>query len=197
MVYELKKIIPSVENFDFMFRGKKLVHDKSLGEQGVKENTKLMMYPAKLSKVNSLSQEQESYNNKEIAKSSLIKMGFNKDMVDSVVKTIPNIDNLSLDIIIEKSLIFLKSLTKETLSEYSVEIETSNTKIMIDEEKLTKIFALGDGMHGQLGVSKYIKSDFPLRVNSLRNLKIKAISCGMSHTLALTLNGYGNLIFII
>ena len=49
----------------------------------------------------------ESSKNKEQAKISLINMGFSHDIVESVVKTIPNVDNLTCDIIIEKSMVFL------------------------------------------------------------------------------------------
>lgn len=176
-------------NLDFMFRGKKLVNEKNLEEQGVKEGAKLMMYQATESKSSS---EEVSAKNKESAKKSLIEMGFKIDIVESVVKTIPNVDNLSSDSIIEKSLVFLKNMTKETISEYSIEVNGENSLLQIDEEKIASVFTFGDGIQGQLGVGKYIKSDFPMRVNSLRSIKIKSIACGVSHTTSLTINGHGN-----
>jgi hypothetical protein len=177
------------KNLDFMHRGKKLISDKSLEEQGVKDMTKLMMYQAEGNKV-SQNKEDQSLQNKNNAKERLLSMGHKSDVIDSVIKTIPNVELLSSEIIVEKSLIFLNSLKKETVNEYTLEFE-SGALLRIDEEKLTTIFAIGDGLHGQLGVEKCIKTEFPIRVNKLANMKVKKISCGISHSLALSDNGQG------
>lgn len=194
IVNEIVKVKPEAGKFlDFMFRGKKLNYEKTIQEQGVKEGTKLMMYQSDSDKQPTQSKEKEANINKDKAKEELIKMGFNVDMVESVVKTIPNVDNLSSEVIIEKSIKFLKSFQKETVEEYAIEIEESNSYLKIEEDKITAVFTMGDGIQGQLGVGKYIKSDFPMRVNKLRTLKIKSIACGVSHTTALTINGYGKI----
>lgn len=177
---------------DFMFRGKKLLVDKSLGDQGIKEGTKLMMYLSEV-KPEKISKQQEVETIKNLAKNKLISMGYKEDIVISVINTIPNIENLSYDSICEKSEVFLKAMTKETISEYTLEID-SNLQITIDEEKISSIFTMGDGIQGQLGIGKYIKSDFPMRVNKLRNVKIKKIECGVYHTVGLTTYGHGNLL---
>jgi len=46
-------------------------------------------------------------------------------------------------------------------------------------------------MQGQLGVDVFIKSDVPLRINKLKQIKIKKISCGGTHTIVLAENGFG------
>jgi hypothetical protein len=184
---ESKPEVP--QNLDFMFRGKKLLTDKPLSDQGIKEGTKLMMYLSEV-KPEKINKQQEVESNKNSAKNKLISMGYKEDIINSVIKTIPNIENLSSESICEKSLVFLKAMTKETLSEYSLEID-SNLEMIIDEEKISSIFTMGDGIQGQLGIGKYIKSDFPMRVNKLRNVKIKKIACGVYHTVALTTYGHG------
>ena len=182
LISEIIKLYPDIgSSLDFMFRGKKLVNEKTLEEQGVKDGAKLMLYGSE-NKTQILTKDQVSLLNKENAQTILINLGFKPDMVESVIKTIPNVESLNSDLIVEKSLIFLKSLTKETISEYSIEVEESNSVFNIDEERITTIFAMGDGIQGQLGIGKYIKSDFPMRVNKLRNVKIRKISCGVYHT---------------
>jgi alpha-tubulin suppressor-like RCC1 family protein len=175
--YEIKPEVGS--NLHFMFRGKKLINDKSLAEQGVKEGTKLMMYK---------STTVEKKDNKAEAKTKLISQGYNKDMVDSIIYTLLDVDKLSIEDIIDRSISLLKSMEKETIAEYSVEFDTLTIKI--DEKRITSVFSFGNGIQGQLGVGKYINTDIPLRVNKLRNVKVKTIACGVSHSIALTSNGH-------
>jgi hypothetical protein len=172
---------PEVGNsLDFMFRGKKLTHDKSLSDLGIKDGTKLMMYKSTV--------VVEKIDNKIEAKNKLIELGYNQDMVESIIRTLHDVDRLSMDDIIEKTIVMLKSMEKEVVSEYSVEFETQ--AIRIDEKRLTSVFSFGNGIQGQLGVGKYINTDIPLRINKLRNVKVKSIACGVSHSIALTYNGH-------
>ena len=105
-----------VINVSFLFRGKKLISDKNLNEQGVKDASKLMMNKLEGENIPKVEKSEispiELIKNK--AKLKLIESGFQKDMVESVINTMPNIENLSLDIIIEKANTFLINLKRES-----------------------------------------------------------------------------------
>lgn len=105
-----------VNNVSFLFRGKKLISDKNLNEQGVKDASKLMMNKLEGENIPKVEKSEispiELIKNK--AKLKLIESGFQKDMVESVINTMPNIENLSLDIIIEKANTFLINLKRES-----------------------------------------------------------------------------------
>jgi alpha-tubulin suppressor-like RCC1 family protein len=169
------------KSLHFMFRGKKLDTTKSLQEQGLKDGTKLMMY-------RSTEATPEKKDHKIEAKTKLIQMGYNNEMVDSIIRTLPEVNSLSVEDIVDKTITFLKNMQKETLSEYSLEFDSNVIKI--DLKKITSVFAFGNGIQGQLGVGKYINTDIPLRVNKIRNVKVKSIACGVSHSIALTFNGH-------
>jgi len=186
---EIFLITPVIgKGLEFIFRGKKLNNEKTLAEQGIKDGTKLMMYKS--------AKEETKISNRDIAKSNLLKLGHQQDLIESILKSIINVETLSADMIVEKSLTVLKCYTIESVSEYSIQIDENQNPISIDDNKITSVFTMGDGIQGQLGVGKYIKTDFPLRVNKLRNLKIKSISCGVYHTTALTINGHGIIFYI-
>jgi len=82
------------------------------------------------------------------------------------------------------------------ISEYSLNLN-DNKSVTINESDIRSVFGVGDGMHGQLGVDVFIKSDVPIRINKLKKIIIKKISCGGSHTVVLAENGLGILSFII
>lgn len=105
-----------VNNASFLFRGKKLVGDKSLIDQGIKDATKLMMNKLEGEPTPKVEKSEISPVDliKTKAKTKLIEMGFQKEMVESVVNTMPNIENISLDIILEKATVFLTNLKKES-----------------------------------------------------------------------------------
>src|SRR5688572_1459081 len=93
LIDEVYKTKPEAGNcLEFMFRGKKLLLEKTLAELGVKDGTKMMLYQSQLT---SKPKESELPTNKETAKNSLINLGFQSDLVESVIKTMPNIDKLS------------------------------------------------------------------------------------------------------
>ena len=78
-IEEVEKFCPRIgKDIHFMFRGKKLINEKTLEDQGIKEGTKLMMYK---SVTKNETKEVISHRNKEEAKLALIKMGFKNDMI--------------------------------------------------------------------------------------------------------------------
>ncbi len=117
------------KGLEFMFRGKKMNNQKTLADQGIKDGTKLMMYKS--------SKEEFKISNKDSAKLSLINQGYQIDLIESVIKSIKNVETLSSDVIIEKSLNILKSYSKEFLSEYTIGIDEANSLINIDENNIT------------------------------------------------------------
>ncbi len=77
------------------------------------------------------------------------------------------------------------------LTQFSIEIEEDKI-INYDENNICSVFAIGNGMQGQLGVGSYLKTDSPMKVSGLRGLKIKKIACGVYHTTALDTSGRGS-----
>lgn len=63
--------------------------------------------------------------------------------------------------------------------------------IKFNENNICSVYALGNGMQGQLGVGNYLKTDSPMKVYGLKGLKIKKVSCGVYHSIALDSNGQG------
>lgn len=192
LVNEIKNMIGDEYNIHFLFRGKKLINEKGLVEQGIKENTKLLMYKSDIS----VEKSKEVINHKEIAKNKLLEMGYKLESIEPIIRTLINLDQLNHETIVEKSLFFLKNMNKETTEDVFLEVQEKDSLIEIDENRITSIFTMGNGIQGQLGVGKYIKTDFPLRVNKLRQIKIKTIACGVYHSTALADNGYGIFLLI-
>ena len=187
-----------VTNASFLYRGKKLVNDKTLNDQGLKDSIKLMMNKIE-GEATSIHKVEESTVeiNKSKAKAKLIEAGYAKELVESIINTIPNIQNLSLETIIEKATIFLTNLSKESnllgkldVQEFSMEIEEDKV-IKFNEDNICSVYAVGNGIQGQLGVGNYLKTDLPMKVYGLKGLKIRKICCGVYHSLALDINGYG------
>src|SRR4051812_7520343 len=78
MITEVNKINSKIGNcVQFMFRGKKLLPEKSLNDQGIKEGTKLMMYKS----TESSTQNEPKISNKTIAIQKLKEKGYKEDMI--------------------------------------------------------------------------------------------------------------------
>jgi hypothetical protein len=116
LIAEIHLKYNEVNNASFLFRGKKLVGDKTLNEQGIKDATKLMMNKLEGEPTPTVQKSDVSPVEliKTKAKTKLIESGFQKEMVESVVNTMPNIENLSIDVILDKATVFLTNLKKES-----------------------------------------------------------------------------------
>ncbi len=116
LITEIHLKYNEVNNASFLFRGKKLLGEKTLNEQGIKDATKLMMNKLEGETTHKVEKTEVSPVDllKTKAKTKLIETGFQKEMVESVVNTMPNIENLSLDVILEKATVFLTNLKKES-----------------------------------------------------------------------------------
>ena len=202
-------------NLNFLFRGKKLSFDKSLKSQNIsKDNLKILMNRTKEPQFfisnqtdNITTSNNENINNSiniiqnnqitkqemeiETAKKFLLekyKENSNQiSLINSLIKTMPHIENMSSNEIIEKIEQFISTVTQKTLTEYSLNIK-NNEKFTFNENSLTSIFTMGNGTNGQLGIGSYIITNLPIRLNTLRSIKITQIACGITHTIALTEN---------
>ena len=109
------------------------------------------------------------------------------ELVESLLKTIPHKEDMSEDELISRIEQFIKACIPKTIENYYL-VLSENESAILDEEKLTSIFAQGNNVNGQLGIGNYISIDIPIRVNNLQKLKITQIACGVGHTIALTDN---------
>lgn len=190
-VNELIKIINDTygsigTNLNFLFRGKKLNHSLSLKSQNVlKSGLKLLMQRSKekVEEVPKVSNEEELNKAKEVLNKKYPSKE-KQDMIASLLKTLPNITQLTSDAIIDKVITFITTVSPDPITPTSMKFSQSSYKI--SEPYLTSIFAMGNGLHGQLGINSYIKTASPIRVNPIRNIKVTSISCGTNHTVALT-----------
>ena len=215
LIFEINKKEGNLgSNLNFLFRGKKLLFDKSLKSQNItKDNLKLLMNRTKepqffiSDETNNIKTSNEQLNNPiniiennsiptqeiEIEKAKKFLLEKYKDkpnqisIINSLIKTMPHIENMSSNEIIEKIEQFLSTITQKTLTEYLLNIK-NNEKFTFNENSLTSIFTMGNGTNGQLGIGSFIITNLPIRLNTLRSIKITQISCGISHTLALTEN---------
>ena len=190
-VNELIKIINDIygsigTNLNFLFRGKKLNHSLSLKSQNVlKSGLILLMQRSKekVEEVPKVSNEEELNKAKEVLNKKYPSKE-KQDMIASLLKTLPNITQLTSDAIIDKVITFITTVSPDPITPTSMKFSQSSYKI--SEPYLTSIFAMGNGLHGQLGINSYIKTASPIRVNPIRNIKVTSISCGTNHTVALT-----------
>ena len=202
-------------NMSFLFRGKKLSFEKTLKEQNItKDNLKLLMNRTKepqfiqSAKNNEINNTNNNINNNNLmndnsnlipphqieineAKNYLLEKYKNNldqmSLINSLLKTMPHIENMSSNEIIEKIEQFISTVTQKTVKEYILNLN-KNEKFDFDENSLTSIFTMGNGTNGQLGINSYIITNHPLRLNLLRKIKIIQISCGICHTIALSEN---------
>lgn len=188
-----EKFVPIGNKLIFLFRGKKLNPNLPLKDQNInKSNLKLLMQKSKEEASNPEPQKgdkvEPTENEIEKARKYLLAKfttETQKGVINSLLKSLPHISELSFEEIIQKATTFISSVAPNT-SEQSYSMTFASSSYNISENNLTSIFAMGNGIHGQLGVNAYIKTDYPIRVNSLRNIRIIKIACGINHTIALT-----------
>ena len=113
------------------------------------------------------------------------------DLIESLLKTMPHKEDMSEDELIIRVEQFISTCLPKKLENYYLTLSEDDSSVL-DEEKLTSIFGQGNNVNGQLGIGNYISIDIPIRINSLKQLKITQIACGVGHTIALTDN---NLIY--
>ena len=113
------------------------------------------------------------------------------ELIENLLKTMPHKEEMSEDQLIVRVEQFIYACLPKTMENYYLSL-SENDSAILDEEKITSIFGQGNNVNGQLGIGNYISIDIPVRINSLKQLKITQIACGVGHTIALTDN---NLIY--
>ena len=219
LVFQINDMYNTEGNFSFLFKGKKLIPNKTLKEQGVeKDNIKLLMNKSKEPLI--LSNDKESNNTSEKVNDSIekkevidninltpeykkienvrnkmnLKYASNDkalELIQSLLKTMPHKEDMSEEEITTRIEQFIACLPK-TLENYYLSLDSKDSSINLDEENLTSIFGQGNNTNGQLGIGNYISTDIPIYINNLKKLKIIQIACGVGHAIALTNN---NLIY--
>ena len=224
LVIQINEMYGTQGNFSFLFKGKKLIINKTLKEQGInKDNIKLLMNKSKEPLIQNNQSNQSNCLNSNITKDSLNKNAnidiynnmnltpsyqrienvrnkmTNKykdnmkavDLIESLLKTMPHKEDMSEDELIVRVEQFISTCLPKKVENYYLTLSENDSSVL-DEEKLTSIFGQGNNVNGQLGIGNYISIDIPIRINSLKQLKITQIACGVGHTIALTDN---NLIY--
>ena len=206
LVFQINEMYGTQGNFSFLFKGKKLLTNKSLKSQGVdKDNIKLLMSKSKEPLI-----PIEKKENKEIisndnnlnpifkrienVRNQLVKKynSNNKaiELIDNLLKTMPHKEEMSEELLTQRIEQFLSTCLPKTIDNYY--LTNDNSKIILDEDNLTSIFGQGNNANGQLCIGNYISTDIPIRISNLKKLKITQIACGVGHVLVLTDN---NLIY--
>ena len=217
LVFQINEMYGTQGNFSFLFKGKKLSTNKTLQEQGVnKDNIKLLMNKSKeplikneqtneinnqnKTEINTINEKINIETNinfipshqkiENVKKLMVDKYKDNKkaiDIIENLLKTMPHKEEMSEEQLIIRVEQFVSAFLPKTMENYYLNLE-ENASEMLDEEKLTSIFGQGNNTNGQLGIGNYISIDIPIRINSLKQLKITQIACGVGHTIALTDN---------
>ena len=203
LVFQINDMYGTEGNFNFLFKGKKLLVNKSLKSQGVdKSNIKLLMSKSKEplvpnenknennSNMSPNEQKIENVRNKMINKYNSNNKAI--EFINNLLKTMPHKDEMSEEEIIQRIEQFISTVLPKELDNYFLSNNTNNSSIILDLENITSIFGQGNNLNGQLGINNYISTDIPIRINNLKRIKINQISCGVGHVLALTDN---NLIY--
>ena len=218
LVFQINEMYGTQGNFSFLFKGKKLSSNKTLQEQGVnKDNIKLLMNKSKepliqnnkpndsnnhdKDKINTINEKMNNEINNNILipshqkienvrKQMTDKYKDNKkavDIIENLLKTMPHKEEMSEEELIARVEQFVSACLPKTMENYYLSLPEDASAIL-DEEQLTSIFGQGNNSNGQLGIGNYISIDIPIRINSLKQLKITQIACGVGHTIALTDN---------
>lgn len=237
VIKELKSLyndnLPPIESISLTYKAKKIdilksFEELNLNEENVKfnlskgvENSDILDYLKGIKKdetnskdkVISINHEGSIIgNNKQKAIQTLIEMGYKEDLIKTVIDS-TNREYLlkGPEIIVEKSLILLKSMIKDNIKpdEYYINYKNSqensnemgylisNTEsiksnyiIDFNGSNISSVFSYGNGLKGQLGNSEFLKSNKLLRINFFSGIKVKDISCGLNVCMALDYNGY-------
>ena len=236
LINKAVKLNPNIpNNVNLMFKAKKLDFGKTLKELQITNNSKINItksFTNNNKDNNDLSKStNNSYNNnqdheliiisknKQEAINKLLSMGYSADLVNTVISSTSN-EYLSKnsDIIVEKSLILLKSIIKNQVQkDFVIEQYELVHEINALNDIKAAYYSLGNGKDGQLGIDEFIVTNKFMRINNFscsktiksknnneelinnnnsitRNLQtkinIKTISCGGTVSLALDYNGF-------